>query len=201
MAEGLLRRLFAQAGVGATVGSAGLMPGGAPATIEAVATMADRRVDIRHHVSRTLDREMAGSTPLIIGMTRHHVREACATYGAPMDRTFTLKELVRRGDEVGSRLEGEPVHAWLARLAAGRRPADLMGDDPADDVADPVGRPRAVFEDTADELEALLRRFVDLLVGGPPRSAAYSEPPRVRRGVIRRSDHHASESSTGYSRR
>jgi protein-tyrosine phosphatase len=201
MAEGLLRRLFAQAGVGASVGSAGLLPGGASATQEAIATMAARRIDIRHHVSVTIDAEMARTTPLIISMTRQHVREVCASYGAAMERTFTLKELVRRGDEVGARHDGESVYAWLARVAAGRRPSDLMGDDPDDDIADPVGRPRSVFEDTAQELEGLLRRFVDLLIGGPPRSAAYADASRVRQGVIRRSDHHASDSSTGYSRR
>jgi protein-tyrosine phosphatase len=201
MAEGLLRRLLAQSGVGASVGSAGLLPGGVPATPDAVATMAQRRVDIRHHVSRTLEGEMARSTPLVIGMTRHHVREACASYGAPMERTFTLKELVRRGEEVGARREGEPVYSWLDRVGAGRRPSDLMGDDPADDIADPVGRPRSVYEDTADEIEGLLRRLVDLLVGGPPRSAAYAEPSRVRRGVIRRSDSYANDPSNGYSRR
>lgn len=201
MAEGLLRRLFALAGVGASVGSAGLLPGGAPATPDAVATMAARRVDLRHHVSRTVDAEMARSTPLIIGMTRYHVREVCASYGAPMDRTFTLKELVRRGEQAGPRGEGESVYAWLARVSEGRRPADLMGDDPDDDIADPVGRPRSVYEDTADELEGLLRAFVELLAGGPPRSDAYADRSRVRRGVIRRSDTHATDPTTGYSRR
>lgn len=201
MAEGLLRGLFAQSGVGASVGSAGLLPGGAPATPDAVATMAARRVDLRDHVSRTIDAEMAQSTPLIIGMTRQHVRESCASYGAPMDRTFTLKELVRRGEDAGPRGEGESVYAWLDRVAAGRRPAELMGDDPDDDIADPVGKPRSVYEETADELEGLLRRFVALLAGGPPRSAAYSDPSRVRRGVIRRSGNYATDPSTGYSRR
>ena len=181
MAEGLLRRQFAHAGVGASVGSAGLLPGGAPATPDAIATMADRRVDIGHHVSQTVTEELVHDTPLILTMTRHHVRELCAGYGAPIDRTFTLKELVRRGEELGGRVHGESVYAWLARLNTGRRAADLMGDDPADDIADPVGQPRAVYEDTADELEHLLRRFVQLLVGGPPRSAAYSDGARVRR--------------------
>jgi protein-tyrosine phosphatase len=199
MAEGLLRRLFALSGVGATVGSAGLLPGGSRATDEAITTMAKHRIDIRQHVSRTIDTEMARTTPLVIGMTRQHVRESCATYGAPMERTFTLKELVRRGEEAGGRVQGEPVHAWLARVGAGRRSADLMGDDPDDDIADPVGRPRAVYEATADELEGLLRRVVDLLVGGPPRSAAYADPSRVRRGVIRPGDDYASDTSTGYS--
>jgi protein-tyrosine-phosphatase len=183
MAEGLLERLLAQAGVGAEVGSAGLLPGGAPATTDAVATMADRGVDISGHVSRMLTREMAITTPLVVGMTRAHVREACVTFGAPVDRAYTLKELVRRGEQAGGRRDGEPASSWLARIGAGRRTADLMGDDPADDIADPVGRPRDVYEDTADELEGLLRRLVNLLVGGPGPVATYPDP------------------STGYTRR
>jgi hypothetical protein len=134
-------------------------------------------------------------------MTRQHVREVCAGYGASIDHTFTLKELVRRGEEVGARVDGESVYPWLARVAAGRKPADLMGDDADDDIADPVGRPRSVFEDTADELEDLLRRFVVLLAGAPPRSAAYSDGPRLRRGVIRRADDVAPAPTTGTSRR
>ena len=167
MAEGLLRRLFARAGVGAEVGSAGLLPGGAPATPDAVATMAARGVDIREHVSQTLDHELVASTLLVVGMARMHVREACVLYGAPIERTFTLKELVRRGEQAGRRRVDESVAAWLSRVGTGRRPSDLVGDDPVDDIADPVGRPRSEYEDTADELEDLLTRFVDLVVGVP----------------------------------
>jgi protein-tyrosine phosphatase len=165
MAEGLLRRLLARAGVGTQVGSAGLLPGGAPATKDAIATMADRGIDLSDHVSRTLDREMVGTTVLVLGMTRLHVREACVVYGAPLGRTFTLKDFVRRGEQAGGREADESVAAWLGRVGAGRRTSDLVADDPADDVADPVGRPRAEYEDTADELEDLLERFVGLLAG------------------------------------
>jgi protein-tyrosine phosphatase len=200
MAEGLLRRLLARSGVGASVGSAGLLPGGSPATDDAVATMAARGVDIRGHVSHALDVETASTAPLVVGMTRYHVREASVTYGSPVERTFTLKELVRRGEQVGPRAQGESVPAWLARVGAGRRTAELMGDDPDDDIADPVGRPRAAYEQTADELEALLRRLVDLLIGVAPPSAAYAEPARTRRGVVgRRGDAYAGDSSADYS--
>ena len=165
MAEGLLRRLLAPAGIGAQVGSAGLLPGGARATPDAVATMAARGVDISDHVSRTLSPDMVGTTPLVLGMARRHVREACVLYGAPIERTFTLKELVRRGEQAGGREADEPMATWLGRVGAGRRSRDLVADDPADDIADPVGRPRAEYEDTADELEDLLERFVGLLTG------------------------------------
>jgi protein-tyrosine-phosphatase len=165
MAEGLLRRQLARAGVGASVGSAGLLPGGVPATVNAIATMRHRGIDIRGHVSHRLDPETVAGARLVLGMARMHVREACATYGAPLERTFTLKELVRRGEEVGGRRADESVRSWLARAGAGRRPVDLVRDDPFDDVADPVGRPRREYEDTADELEALLSRLVELLAG------------------------------------
>jgi protein-tyrosine phosphatase len=178
MAEGILRRLLADAGMVATVASAGLLPGGSPATGHAVAVMADRGIDVAGHRSRPLDRELAQATPIIIGMARHHVREACVTYGAPIERTFTLKELVRRGEQAGPRGGGETAGEWLARVGAGRRTADLMGEDPADDVADPVGHPRADYEDTADELSDLLVRLVRLLAGTPTPSGGPPEPGR-----------------------
>jgi protein-tyrosine phosphatase len=165
MAEGLLRRLLARAGIGAQVGSAGLLPGGAPATPDAIATMGARGMDLGDHVSRTLDHEMVATTGLVLGMARLHVREACVLYGAPIERTFTLKEFVRRGERAGGLAADESVAAWLGRVGAGRRTSDLVGDDPADDIADPVGRPRAEYEDTADELEDMLERFVGLLTG------------------------------------
>jgi protein-tyrosine phosphatase len=167
MAEALLRRLFAPAGIGAQVGSAGLLPGGAPATPDAVATMAARGVDISDHVSRTLSPDMVRTTPLVLGMARLHVREACVLYGAPIERTFTLKEFVRRSEQAGGREADEAVAAWVGRVGAGRRSSDLVAEDPADDIADPVGRPRAEYEATADELEDLLTRFVGLLAGTP----------------------------------
>jgi protein-tyrosine-phosphatase len=165
MAEGLLRTHLAAAGVPAAVGSAGLLPGGSPATRHAVEVMAERGIDISGHHSRMLDSALVRSTPLIIGMTRHHVREAVVTYGAAIERTFTLKELVRRGEKVGARGRSEPVSVWLARVAKGRVVSDMVVDDPDDDVADPIGRPRYEYEATAAELDDLLARFVTLLVG------------------------------------
>jgi protein-tyrosine phosphatase len=172
MAEGMFRTLLAENGARADIGSAGLLRGGAPATRNAIAVMADRGIDIRDHVSQTIDPEVVRSTPLIIGMTREHVREAVAGYGADIEHTFTLKELVRRGEEAGPRRPHEAVFDWLARVAAGRRSGDLMGDDHEDDMPDPVGRSRADYEATARELDVLFRQLVALLIGGPGRSAA-----------------------------
>jgi protein-tyrosine phosphatase len=165
MAEGLLRSHLATAGIPAAVGSAGLLPGGSPAASHAVAVLAERGIDLRRHRSRMLDAALARSTPLVIGMARRHVREAVVTYGAAIERTFTLKEIVRRGEKVGGRGPSERVSSWLGRVAAGRVVSDLAGEDPEDDVADPIGRPRIEYEVTAAELDDLTGRFVTLLVG------------------------------------
>src|SRR5262245_2830628 len=181
MAEGLLRRSLARAGVVAMVHSAGLLPGGAGATPDAIGTMAERGVDIAGHVSRRIDDAMVRDADLIVGMARLHVREACTTHRAPLNRTFTLRELVRRGEEIAPRAEGEPIAAWLARAGAGRRPADLLGASDADDVADPVGQARAVYEDTADELEDLIDRLAALLRGDAGDGATYAYPAQRER--------------------
>jgi protein-tyrosine-phosphatase len=177
MAEGMLRRLLAVNGVRADIGSAGLLRGGAPATRDAIAVMAARGIDVSRHVSHTIDPEVVRSTPLVIGMAREHAREAVAI-GAAADRTFALRELVRLGGETGPRGRDESLPDWLARVGARRASAALVGDD--DDIPDPVGRPRAAYEEAADELDILLRRLVALMTGGPPRSAAQAGPPAAR---------------------
>jgi protein-tyrosine-phosphatase len=187
MAEGMLRKLLTDSGARADIGSAGLLRGGAPATRHAIAVMADRGIDISRHISRTIDPEAVRSTPLIIGMAREHVREAVVGYGADIEHTFTLKELVWRGERTGPRQPDETVFEWLARVTDGRRSADLLGEDHDDDIPDPVGRSRAHYEATARELDVLFRRLVALMIGGPARSASHasSAPSRPVGGEAR----------------
>jgi protein-tyrosine phosphatase len=170
MAEGFLRAQLHAAGINAQVGSAGLLPGGASPAPEAVAVMAERGIDITRHVSCQLTPDIARSANLIIGMTRQHVREACVGYGALLQRAFTLRELVRRSEEIGPRRADETLYTWLGRVGAGRRPTDLVGDVSGDDIADPIGKPRMFYEQTADELADRLGGFVQLLVGDQRRA-------------------------------
>ncbi|HET6795395.1 MAG TPA: hypothetical protein VFH45_13180, partial [Acidimicrobiales bacterium] len=76
---------------------------------------------------------------------------------------FTLKELVRRGRAVGGRRSGQALADWLAEVGEGRRPAELMADDPADDVDDPIGQGPAAFRRMAEEVSALGDQLVSLL--------------------------------------
>ena len=162
MAEALLRSALATRGVDAALSSAGLFRGGVPASPGSVKAMALRGLDLEGHRSRTVTTDLLAEADLILGMARLHVREAVVAVPDIWPRAFTLKELVRRGTEAGRRPPEEPLAAWLARVHEGRRRADLIGDDPTDDVADPVGGPDRLYQETATELEDLVGRFVDL---------------------------------------
>ena len=164
MAAALLARRLEEARVKAVVRSAGLLFDGRPATDHGVAVMAARGIDTSEHRSRKLRPDLLTGVDLVIGMARDHVREAVVLAGPTLlERTFTLKEIVRRGEERGGRAPGEPLEEWVARLHAGRRPTDLLGDFDADDVADPIGGPRLSYERTAEELDDLTARLARLL--------------------------------------
>ena len=164
MAEVLLRRHLERAGVAATVSSAGLYEGGAPATDHGVAAMADRGLDLREHRSRRLTDDMVRRADLVIAMTRLHAREAAVLQPDTLRKTFTLKELAREAAAAGKRGAEEPFEAWLARVAQHRTPSALLGVGHNDelDVADPIGGSRADYEVTADLLDRLLGEVVDL---------------------------------------
>lgn len=164
MAEALLRHHLEQAGVAARVSSAGLHPGGRPATDHGIAAMADRGLDLAAHRSRRLEIDLVRAADLVVAMAREHVREVAVLDQGALRRTFTLKELVRAAEGKGRRAAGEDLAPWLDRLADGRRHEDLLGvgHDPAFDIEDPVGRDRADYEITATELDDLLRRLVEL---------------------------------------
>ena len=166
MAAALLGRRLDEAGVKAVVSSAGLLFDGHPATDHGVAVMAGRGIDTSGHRSRKLRSDLLPGADLVIGMARSHVREAVALAPDAWGRAFTLKEIVRRGEERGGREPGEALGEWVARLHAGRRVTDLLGDSDADDVADPIGGPRRSYERTAEELDDLTARLARLLGTG-----------------------------------
>jgi protein-tyrosine phosphatase len=132
----------------------------------------DRRgIDLRRHRSRHLDAAMVSAASLILGLEREHVREAVLLDPSIWPRTFTLKEIVRRGEEVGVRQPGESIAAWVARAHADRAQRDLMGADRIDDVADPYGGPPGDYQDAADEIDDLVARLAQLVWPGRARRA------------------------------
>jgi protein-tyrosine-phosphatase len=170
MAEAMLRHRLDERGLGDTVRthSAGLLSGGQLASAPGIETLASRGIDLVGHRSRRITVELLTGSDLIVGMAREHVREAATSPVAAggrdlWPRCFTLKELVRRGDTVGPRKDGEALADWLARVHAGRSTESLLGHSPDDDVADPIGQSAEVYARTADELSGLVDRLVELV--------------------------------------
>lgn len=163
MAEALLRQRLAAAGVAAQVRSAGLLESGNPASASGVDILAARGLDMNAHRSTTVSAAILGEADLVLGMARQHVREAVVLAPELWPRTFTLKELVRRGTAIGPRKDGGALEAWLARAHMGRSTSLLMGVAPEDDVADPIGQPRSAYERMVAELDDLVERLVALV--------------------------------------
>lgn len=120
--------------------------------------------------------EELGAADVVIAMARRHLREAVLACPEAWPRTFTLKELVRRGEGIGPRPPDQPLAAWLDLVGLGRRTADVVGDDPVDDIEDPIGRRDDAYESTAVELTELIDRLVDLAFPPPPADVAAHAP-------------------------
>jgi protein-tyrosine phosphatase len=178
MAQHMLSARLAARGVAVPVNSAGLLGSGWPPPPEVVSVMAARGIDVTGHRSRVVTADDLAAAALILGLTRDHVRHAAVLLPVAWPRAFTIRELLRRGQQAGVRGPGEPLDHWLTRAADGRRRADFLGSNPADDVADPAGGPLREYQATADTLDRLTRDLVEL---GWPNSG----PPREWPGSVR----------------
>jgi protein-tyrosine phosphatase len=118
-------------------------------------------IDLSTHRSARLSQELVRGADLIMTMTRDHVRAVIEVDAESWPRTFPLNALVRRITEVGPR-DSEPFDWWVAQLHVGRSPRDVLVDDAADDISDPVDLPLREHERTA----AMLERLIDQVVFG-----------------------------------
>jgi protein-tyrosine phosphatase len=159
VAAALLARRLAAAGVTCEVSSAGTRAESlAPATRDAITAVAERGLDISSHRSRALDPRDIADADLVLGMTREHVREVVTREQDAWRRTFTFKEIVRRGESAPRR--HEPLADWVEELAAGRGVKDLLGSSREDDIEDPVGLPLGEYRKTVSQLDDLAERLV-----------------------------------------
>src|SRR5438445_7186054 len=152
MAEAFLRRRLNALGIEARVHSAGVIRGNEPASAPGVEVLAGRGLDISSHRSRTMSRQLLAEADLVVGMAREHMREAVLAVPDLWARAFTLKELVRRGEEAGPRAPGEALQSWLARSQGHRANADPLGQSDDDHRHDPRGTPKAAHARSADRI-------------------------------------------------
>jgi protein-tyrosine phosphatase len=165
MTEALLIRRLGTLRLPIAVRSAGLLQEGAPPSPGAITALAPYGLDISGHQSHRVTVADLTWADLVLGMAREHVRQAVVTAPDTWPRTFTLKELVRRGEEIGPAKPGEPLADWLDRVHKGRDRAALLGDSPVDDVADPMGGAPRAYADTAALLHELTGRLAGLCWG------------------------------------
>jgi protein-tyrosine-phosphatase len=161
MTAALFERELARCAVPARVESVGTaaVPD-IPATDEAIAVMKDDGLDISTHRSRPVAVGDLERADIVVTMTRAQLRDLATRSPAAFPRLFTLKELARRA-QAQPRADGEDIGAWIARLGAGRRTTDLLGDDPEDDVEDPIGCAVERYVQVAGELSAAISTVVE----------------------------------------
>jgi protein-tyrosine phosphatase len=159
----MLRRQLERLGVAASVRSAGFLEAGHRCPPEVVEELARRGLAIGDHASTVLNLDLIDGADLILGMERRHVRDVILSAPDAAARTFTLKELVRRGEQLTEPRAGVPLNTWLEDVAAGRGPSDLVGQARADDTVDPFGGSRRAYRETVTEIDDLSTRLARLL--------------------------------------
>ena len=112
-------------------------------------------LDFRSHVARRMDADTVARADMVIGMERSHVREVVLADPPSFARSYTLREVVRRGRQRGPRSSEQSLADWLTQIGEGRRHLDLMGDSPLDDIPDPMGGRAKDYRAMLNELEML----------------------------------------------
>ena len=164
MGAALLRRELQRRDPEIVVASAGVLArDGSPATAGTVKAARDFGIDLHGHRSQAATRDVIADSDLVLAMERMHVREVVVLDRHAFGRSFTLKEIVRRGEAHGARRPGESQAQWLAAVHHGRRPNELLGSGTDDDVADPTSDWSVDHESMAEEVDDLMLRVVALL--------------------------------------
>lgn len=171
LAAALVDHHLREAGVPAVVGSAGMVGGGSPPTEETVRLLGARGLDVSSHRSHRLDDATAAGADLILTAERDHVVQIVGRTPRLFQRTFTLPELVQRGDSLGD-LDELPLSEWLSALADGRPAAFDYLDAPVGEIADPTGQSRRDWAEAFATIDDLTRRLARLIAGQVARTGA-----------------------------
>jgi protein-tyrosine phosphatase len=158
----LARRLSEVGPYDVTVESAGTLGTvwGVPSDL--LSEAASFGLDLSSHVPRRVDADTIAGADMVIGMARAHVREVALADPSSFTKTFTLREIVRRGREKGQRGPLQSVAEWLEQIGARRRHVEIIGDSPLDDIPDPMGGSSEDYRMMLTELATLTRTLHSL---------------------------------------
>jgi protein-tyrosine-phosphatase len=106
---------------------------------------------------------MVVDSDLVVAMARQHVVDLLLLSPDSWNQVFQLRDLVRRGEQIGRRSQRQPMDAWLRAVGADRSKSAVLAGRLADDIADPIGHGRPVYDETKHELDDLLTRLAGLL--------------------------------------
>ncbi|HEX3981637.1 MAG TPA: hypothetical protein VHW93_10445 [Acidimicrobiales bacterium] len=144
---------------------------------EVLQVMAPYGIDLRTHRSQALTQPMLEEADLIVGMSRRHVQEAVLIDPPSWPKAFMLKELVRRGSELGPRRPDQGIRSWIDGVHGDRTRESLARRSSTDDVVDPYGKSLERYRATAAEL-AELTTMLAMLVW--PEVVLPTDGPRPR---------------------
>lgn len=169
MAKGLFRARMKERSCAPQVASAGFVGDGVYPPTEVIDVMARRGVDLGRHRSRIITTALVRQSDVVITMTRQQLLDVAVMVGDDWSRCFTFSDVIGRGEAVGPLRTGESPATWVRQLHSGRSRASLLSLDLAGDIADPINGRRSAFNRTADQLDDLVGRLVDLVcpAGGP----------------------------------
>jgi protein-tyrosine phosphatase len=128
---------------------------------EAVEEAARLGVDLTGHRSRSVVGEDLSSFELVVGFERHHLATAVVAAGADRARVFTLPQLVSILETLPAPVP--PQGLVRARELLSAAAAASRWDVPLPELGDPLGRPRRVQRQTAEQIEALVSRLAHRL--------------------------------------
>ena len=160
MAEGLLRHRLDALEVDIDVASAGFTLEDRPADRKAVKAAERLGASLSGHRSRIVTPAMIDESMIIVGMVRKHVREVLDLCPDAKERSFTLKELVTRGRDVGPMQDHESAPDWIGRASADRDKLVHIGAGADTDIDDPIGRSSRFFQSTAHEIDGLISELI-----------------------------------------
>lgn len=158
----LFEQFARRRGIDTIVRTAGFAEGGMPPTDTTVKLLAKRGIDASGHQSHLLTENSVIGADLVITAEHEHVVAIAGRWPQAFGYTFTLPELVERGDEVGQRGD-RTLQEWLTAVNIDRPTALDYLETPVDEIDDPTGLAPSAWATCLSRVDALTSHLAILL--------------------------------------